>query len=269
MAYGRFRRRRYSRKRKTLSNYNIATKTSAKAQSRQIYAIKRRINYIQRLTKPEINISQRLAVANSTSSTPVLSFSASARGISPVYWSLPGVFTPSSYVDVRTSGNSTVQGQDAINRFFRINSFSMFGNLQYTSPSTSVKPFTLRVVIVQSRATRSDIIEAQDVFSNVVSSDTSRSVAVFGPLQTGLSRTAKVLSDKRYVLSYQRPSINLKTILKRVYNYYFDRSSADSRTDVSEDIPKGAIFVFLAWYSLGDPQDIQLTLNSKMAYTDA
>ena len=261
-----YRRRRYNRRRKTLSNYNIATRTNARSQARQIYAIKRRINYLQRLTRPETQISQRLAVASSASTTPILSFSSSARGVSPVYWSLPGVSDPKLFIDPRLNASTGTYEGD---RFYRVNSFSMFGNLQYTSPSTTVKPFTLRVVIVQTRSTRGDALAAADIFSNVVSSDDSRSVAVFGPLQTGLARTAKVLSDKRYVLSYQRPNVNLRTILKRVMNYYYDQDNSDSNGDSSEPIPKGAIFVFLAWYSLGDPQDIQLTLNSKMAFTDA
>ena len=63
MAYFRKRNYRYRVAKKPLSNYNIATKTGRKSQAKQIYYLKKRINKIQRLTKPEIVTIQR----NSTS----------------------------------------------------------------------------------------------------------------------------------------------------------------------------------------------------------
>lgn len=54
----RYYRRRGSRryKRKTLTKSNIYSKTSARSQSRQIYALKRRVSALSRINRPEIKI---------------------------------------------------------------------------------------------------------------------------------------------------------------------------------------------------------------------
>lgn len=54
--YGRSRRNRYRRSGR-LSTYNIASKTSAKAQARQILALRRRTNILFKRTRREIEIS--------------------------------------------------------------------------------------------------------------------------------------------------------------------------------------------------------------------
>lgn len=50
------RRRRYSRRKKTLSKANVYSKTGAKSQARQIYALKRRVNAISRINRPELKL---------------------------------------------------------------------------------------------------------------------------------------------------------------------------------------------------------------------
>lgn len=50
------RRRRYSRRRKTLSKANVYSKTGARSQARQIYALKRRVSTLSRITRPELKI---------------------------------------------------------------------------------------------------------------------------------------------------------------------------------------------------------------------
>lgn len=266
----RYFRKRYSKRRgkRTLSSYQIATKTNAKAQSRQIYALNRKVNYIQRMTRPETIIQQRLAYPSLESTTPAISFSESARGIAPVYW------RDELQSDVQSAIipiiGTKLPATTTKNRFARLHTCSLYGNLQYNTPSTTVRPFTLRVVIVQTRATRGESIQAADIFSNVSTADESRVVSVFGPLQTGLARTAKVLSDKRYNLSFQRPNVTIQTTLNYLMNFYIDQDNDTSSTgQSSESIAKGSIFVFLAWHSLGEPQDVQLSISAKLAFTDA
>lgn len=265
----RYFRKRYSKRRgkRTLSSYQIATKTNAKAQSRQIYALNRKVNYIQRLTRPETIIQQRLAYPTQESTTPAISFAASARGVSPLWWRNELQSDENlAIIPALTVG----AGGASKNRFARLHTCSLYGNLQYNTPTTTVRPFTLRIVVVQTRATRGEAIQAADIFSNVSSVDTSRTVSVFGPLQTGLARTAKVLSDKRYNLSFQRPNVTIQTTLNYLMNYYVDSANDDSAAgNTSDSIAKGSIYVFLAWHSLGEPQDVQLSMSAKLAFTDA
>lgn len=255
--------RRYTtrrRARRTLSNYRIATRTSAKAQSRQIYALKKRVNKIQRLTKPEIVTIQR-----NSSAIDLLS------GQGPVNWittgtTLIGVIQPNlGSIVSNTAGSIT---SNVPNNFARLNSLRIYGNMQYTSITNTSVPVNLRIVVVQQKASRQSALTFNDVFTSGTSGNDNFS-AVFGPLQIGLARTCKVLSDKRYCLSYQRPSINIRTNLKYLMNFYRDSNSNDSGTESSEAYYKGSIYLYYAIYSQATESIGSLNLMYKLAYTDA
>ena len=78
----------------------------------------------------------------------------------------------------------------------------------------------LRIVIIQTKATRSALAPANsDIWSSTVQgSDTTTEnptalneyAAVRAPLQYGLSRIAKVLSDKTYMISDTKQAVNIK-----------------------------------------------------------
>lgn len=269
MVYRRYARRRTAR-RKTLSNYKIATRTSARSQAKQIYALKKRINYIQRRTKPEIMIARKTASPITVETSSVIgapvNFLLGTSGSYLPYFSIPLGVADSDYNNL-ASGSTT-------NRFARQLSYTLFGDISYTGIVPNVEPCTVRVVILQSKSTRANFITYGDVFSPAPSSLVA-STAVYGPLQTGLARTAKVLSDRRYYLSYQRPVVRIKTTLKKLMNYYRDTVSIAEAAGSSEDQPKGAIWVFYALVFNGlasdaDPtSNVQLNFQAKLAYTDA
>ena len=122
MAYGRTRRRRYNRKKRTLSSYNIATKTGAKAQSRQIYALKRRVNWIQRLTKPEVRVQNQALTLYSQGTNPI-------------------TFAVGSGYGLLQFGSTTFSyPQGILGDFARLNSFTLSGSLQYSSLTTLSTP---------------------------------------------------------------------------------------------------------------------------------
>lgn len=262
------RNRRVSRRKsnRTLSNYKIATRTSASAQSRQIYALKRQIQRIQHRTKPEVITFTRNSVAidlsaaaGGTTTWYTGSTTGSSAPITQIITPSLGVASPTAYGSLTT---------DSPNNFARLASFTVYGDLRFTGLTNANVPVTLRIVVIQTKTTRSDHLTESDVFtaSNTGASGSSFS-QVFGPLQTGLSRTAKVLSDKRYTLSYQRPSATIKTRLRYLLNFYRDSSS--STTGSSEPIPKGAIYVFYASYTLANDQTHPtLRLMCKLAYFD-
>lgn len=261
MVYRKYARRASRRRgRRTLSNYRIATRTSARSQASQIYGLKKWISRIQRRTKPEIITVQRSAAPISTTDA-----SGYFRWIEDVTSTSGYAFPPLGPVVNNTSGPRTTS---PTNNFARLLSFTLYGNLQYTALSATSVPETWRVLIIQTIASRSNTLSTDDIFTSG-ESGTNAFNATFGPLQTGLARTAKVLSDKRYTLSYQRPNVTLKTRLRYLRPYYRDTNSSSSGESSSDVIPKGAIFVFFSRYTTAQDAISTLNVMYKLAYTDA
>lgn len=66
-------KKRVYRKRKTLKKSNIFSRKSAKSQAKQIYALNKKINHIQKLTKPEIQtfyLSEESGLLNQSFAVP-------------------------------------------------------------------------------------------------------------------------------------------------------------------------------------------------------
>lgn len=247
--------KRTAKRSRAMTNYAIATRTSAKAQSRQIYYLKRRINYIQRRTKPEvITVQQTMQQVTVTTANPqVVQWNTNTTDVTSQF-AFPYLGIINSPMDASPTSNPP-------NNFARLLSFNLYGNLQYDSLVENSIPLTLRVVILQTRTTRGSNLSSLDVFTSGNAFNMT-----YGPLQTGLARTVKVLSDKRYQLSYQRPNITIKTSLKYLLPYY--RDTTGSNGAISESVPKGAIYIFYAAYSQTNVS-VNLNLMYKLAYTDA
>lgn len=133
----------------------------------------------------------------------------------------------------------------------------------------------LRVVIVQTKATRGEFLAYNDVWTTnnagtvtvegVTPTALSPFATVRAPLRLGLARSAKVISDKTYTLSDTRQAVNIKTKLKYVKSWY--RSP-------SESVPKGHVLMFVMLYDQTGsltPNVSSATFNfvSKCVYTDA
>lgn len=262
-------RRRYTRRvsrrrgRRTLSSYHIATRTSARSQAKQIYALNRRVSRIQRLTKPEIVTIQRSA----SEITDLNRLNNNIQWITEGNSTSNFAIVPLGPVSDTNSGSGTAP---VVNNFARLQSFTLYGNFQYSELVTAPTPQTLRIVIVQTKATRGSTLTSSDIFTGGEPGANPFN-ATFGPLQTGVSRTCKILSDKRYYLDFQHPNVTIQTRLRYLRPYYRDTTSSSSGSGSSESIPKGAIFVFWSHYS----NEITLTDTAavnfmyKLAYTDA
>lgn len=244
-------RRRYTgrrttrSRRRTLSSYNLATRTSARAQARQIYALNRKINVIQRRTKPEILTTYINTVTRSKTPTE------GTQGTLLNYVPTPGQDSE--------NGGPNIEGQ-----FCRQLGLTGYFSARYNTMSTGNSPVCFRLVGIQLRATRDGGLNPNDVFNGVGTSFTDISTDVAqnafnGPLTTGLARIAKVLFDKKYYLSYQRPQISTKIKTRRLLNYY--KASTESSA-------KGQIVVYLLAYSLGTTP-YSYDYNYKLAYTDS
>ena len=276
--YRRYRRstRRGHSRRKTLSSYSIATRTSAKSQSRQIYALRRRIARIQRLTKPEIKIAPLV--------NGVLKVSA---GTVPSGYMRTRVYLPVNLSNVVASAtNNPGTGVSVLSgRFARLQSITLKGHFSYTADA--IIPGTgdnfppeyadlqrsisiMRIVIVQLKATRSNGLPApSDIWSYTTSGSDQAEGSTYlsdigltrAPLRLGVGRIAKILSDKTYMLSDTRQAMNIKTKLNYLKSWY--RSP-------TEDIAKGTVAMYVMIYSpdyLAGYSEFEYV--SKCAYTDA
>lgn len=241
--YGR-RRSRGNYRRKTLSSYRIATRTSAKAQSRQIYALNRKINIIQRRTKPEI-----MTYTQGLIGTP--SYTAT------------GGFAQISAVNPGQNETNPIQGN-----FARMLGFKLYGSITYLAMSETVQPVSFRVVVLQTMATRGTSPTLNDVFNvNTTSntpSGTEARAAIFGPLSQGLARSFKVLNDRKYYLSYQRPLVAINVKRNKLLSYWKDPED-------TEAVAKGAIYICIIGYAVGgnSTQPFTIDCQTKIAYTDA
>lgn len=240
------RRYRGYTRRRTLSSYNIATRTGSRSQAKQIYALNKRVTAIQRRTKPEImTFTQELIGTPQFSST--------------------GGFCQISAVNPDQNTDNPMQGN-----FARLLSCKLYGSITYTTMSETVQPISFRVVILQTMATRGTSPTASDIFNGVTTSSstltgTEARTAIFGPLSNGLARSFKVLNDRKFYLSYQRPLIAMNILRKRLLSFWKDPEN-------TEQVAKGNIYVAIVGYAVGQTSAAQpFTINAqtKIAYTDA
>ena len=233
--------KRYARSQNSrFSRYNTYRYRSSKAQASQIYALNRKVQKIQRLTRPETLIRHGTLTDISTGGGYVFD-------LTPL---IP-----------RTEDSSTgVTTGDFEGNFARLNSLTYYGNAVLSSPSASSEPRQFRVVIVQTKATRPSDLEANDILRTETNDG---AIIINGPLSDGAGRVAKILSDKKYTVSFQNPIVNIKTKLKYLRNYYLDPQN-------TEAVPKGKIYVFV-YLGPSSSGNTIVTINHgyKLAYTDA
>nr|WDW25913.1 MAG: putative capsid protein [Canine stool-associated circular virus] len=247
----RYRTRRY-RKRRTLSNYNVATRTSARSQAKQIYALNRKVNYIQRMTKPEIKLFRTENINYTTTSASTPSYIACFRPF---------------------ANNWTIDGS-----FCRLHDMTLYATIQ-TKPVAQgqtfidAAPISVRFVMVQTRASRGDFINFDDVFYNsTIESNENQMITanqgltnISAPFADGFARIGKVYYDRTYKVNNDNPLKVVKMKYKRLLNYY--------KPD-DEPVAKGDINVFTIIYcptmtpTTAIPS-YSVNLSSKIAYTDS
>ena len=274
--YRKYRRtgRRYTRRgRSGYSMYKLYKSRSSGAQARQIYGLNQKMKRIQRLTRPEINIAplyQEQLLSNAGGSE--------VNGVR--------IYGGYRLTNLQSEGDDTNYSLAQLQgRFARIQNITIKGVFTYDEPTTAeLDPVDLqrmvcylRVVLIQTKATRATAIDYNDVFSSTIAgSDTSdynftrrtnlnSYSMVRAPLKVGLARIAKVLSDKTYMISDTKQAVNIKTKLRYVKNWY---------KSPSDDGAKGDVWMFVMIYNqtAGDALDInrcRFNFVSKCVYTDA
>lgn len=260
-AYRNFRRyrRKYAPKR-TFSSLSLYKKRTSKAQAYQIYRLNKKINRIQSRTKPEVKIAP---LVQGSFTTPTNANTSRSSGyVMTNFVGEEATEIPAGYVKIN-------------GRLARMQSMKITGTFAYTKNLTSNldmqrMPCYLRIVIVQLRAARTDEIRTDDIWTLTTEpAGAGTALSEYGkmraPLATGLARKAKVLSDKKYMISDTRQSVDIKTKLKFIRNWY----SAPSEIHAKGEIVMFSQILNVIGNVEGDPNQATFTFVSKLAYTDA
>lgn len=259
-SYKKFRRYWKRRPKTTFSKFSTYKNRTSSAQAYQIYRLNKKINYIQHRTKPEVKIAPFIEGVVETATANIAK--------------RPNGFVLTNFVPEDTA--NVPAGSVKINgRFARMQSLKIIGTLTYSKALDSNvdmqrMPIYMRVVIVQLRSARTDEIRTDDIWSLTVGpgtagADLGEYAKMRAPLATGLARKCKVLSDKKYMLSDTRQSVDIKTKLKYIKNWY---------SAPAEIHAKGEIVMFVQMLNpigaaTDDPNKAQFNFVTKLAYTDA
>lgn len=254
MAYRRRhgKRRNYHRRRYAFTRFNTYRKRSAKAQAYQIYRLNKKINTIERKTKPEI------------------------KTLFSTY-----NFNVGDYCNYTFGSLTRGQGLDFDGRLLRMQNINAWFVL-YKDPglvgiNSDVINFTAtcRVVVYQLREATSTILSTPDQVFNLTQEERELAnnlarknawmKAIYGPLKEGISARIKILRDFRISLS---PTRHRSARLIKLYNKQIgniERSSAANYYN------RGTIYwvaiTSLNTYSIAS-EALKLQTNIKMAYVD-
>lgn len=177
--------KRYNRY-KTLSARNIYSNKSAKSQSKQIYALKKRINKVYRACKPEYKIYDGLNTTYNFSSSDI------TNTYKIIYWesNLEGVS------DTTHIGNKV--RSIAFDTYFTGEYYNN-SNTGYHGTESSGSPF--RIIILQRKAPSNDSISISDVLSTSGGSGANYTMQAICPLQKGITEQFNVLLDKKIIFT--------------------------------------------------------------------
>lgn len=235
MAYGKYRGRSSYRKARrsasTLSTRRIFNNKGAKAQAKQIYALRRAVNRVKAQCQPEVKIC-RSSISN--------------RGLALSDTATPGTVKYSSFDQpLPISGNSD---STRIGNKIKLVNPKVFVGLQYRERITSAAGYynstlathgiQIRLIAVQAKVPHSSAPTLNDILQNVNFDGQIESMMMMRePFQIGITSRFNILLDKRMTVSLDNPTKSYRISIK-----------PKSRSVVWEDgqaRPKGAIYYFV------------------------
>lgn len=238
-------RRRRKRGNKRFSRFNTYRNRSSKAQAYQIYSLNRKINAIQKRTKPEIKVYQ-----NNYS------------------------YGVSDYCGYIFGGCTTALDNMIAGKMARIQNINNWFTLWKDPAMAGVDvTFTMRIVFYQYKQSSPSIQTTPEKIFNISPADLTNTdlvvkkrkimTAIYGPLRAGLSAKVRVLRDFKLYLGPTRERANKCAFLRKPFRL--------QRSDNSQDYPKNTI----VWCALitSNRSDlasgaIQFNHNLKIAYVD-
>lgn len=254
MAYRRRRRTRYRRRgparRRSyaISRYNTFRYRSSKAQANQIYRINRKINNIEKRTKPEIKIIQN------------------------TYNMSMSDFCGENFGGMTTLLHNSIKG-----RIARVQDIHGWFNV-WKSPSVAENNFTstIRIVVYQIKRSMSgnDLPTTPEQVFNITYNEkqledqTQRKRAymraIYGPLKYGITSKINILRDFRVSISPDRQRSSKRIKIRKPFVLAKSQQNG-------EPYPQNAVF-FVALYTCNKANmtqdEVQFQYTTKVAYVD-
>ena len=269
MAYGRrsTNRRKGRRGNRSLSTRRIFNNKSAKAQAKQIYALRRAVNRVRSMCSPEVKvrrtaIDERGLALSSTASTGT------------VNWSVVRHPMPDS-------GNSD---STRIGNKIRLIAPKMYVALQYVENLKSAQSYynstlqnhgiQVRLIAVQAKVAHTETPQLTDILQNVDFSGQIQSVMMMRqPFQIGITSKYNILLDKHMTVDIDNPT--------KSYRIKLNPKARSVIWEDGQSRAKGEIY----WFILGggysfrrfesgedfiyDSNEVQFSFRMETAFTDA
>lgn len=180
-------RRRYKRSR--LSKSKIFSKTSAKSQASQIYALKKKINYVYRNTKPDID----------TVTGPV----APSASITFTNNSVTNYLLASMPIIDNTTLGNLGQNLD----FIYIRNIRFHFLYRFNAEDDTTQPLYIRLTFLKLKQGQTAFPAATTIFNG----QADPYIKVRGPLRDGLYDTGyKIVGDYKFKITKTRPNLDFK-----------------------------------------------------------
>lgn len=184
-----FGRRRF-RKSRILSSKNIYSNTGAKSQSKQIYALKRKVNKVYRATRPEKKVVTAAAASGYFSSE-------SGGSTFHTYNNLP---LEKGTADYQRIGNK-VYRKDTW--YFTLEYFNNSSTGYHDSESSGVQ---VRIICGMWKVPHAGGTGAMpsDLITGYASSGAGYTISSIAPLVTNVTETCKIFSDRKFTMTTTR-----------------------------------------------------------------
>ena len=248
--YGRRYRRRYNRyNRRNLSNRVIFGKTRAKAQAKQIAALRNRVNKVYNACKPEIK----------TVITSAETLSYTSESMSSYYRAYP-IVSP----DLGTGD------KDRIGNHIRVINGVLYMSCEYFNSSdtgyhgTESSGCQVRVVIGQWRSAHAgnQIPSINNVFEFPSNTGANYTQMAVSALKEGITNSNAVLRDVKFTLTSERNQKMLKIPFKPKFPYVYDDNG---------NWPNCWVMIVVAGlhYDSDFTESVKITVSDKLVFTDA
>ena len=255
--------RKYHRRNRKLSKAYIYGNRSAKAQSKQIAALSRKINYVAKQNRPETRTMWREVQQTFTNSTFSGNFD---------------YFTFNPWMATYNGGDDTVDNTFELEgNYCKCLSLMFNGLFEYTDAETADSTShdhsaCVKIVMCQRREavpvnTAPTNYSARDFF-NVPTSVSSSDINFVRPYTTGLNSTYKVLGTREFTLSKYQPVKHVKASFKKCLNFVKGKAQG-----INSDYPRGEFIVAILTCGLHHDTDYDAKVDFhgalKLAFQDA
>lgn len=230
--------RRY---RKTLAGRNIQQYMSARAQARQILALRNRISAVARNCRPETQLHTFTGGATFSNST----FAATYQQwlLTPAGNNITGQWLHSKGLSVR----GVVEYSD---------------NYQNVVAADHQRTCTFRILIFAKVVSGNNDIPVANII-DLANTGTGYELNALRPLKRGLTSYAKIYYDKSYTISAQNPIKKFAISIKRLMNLHKETNDTHPRGEIAFAV----ITSGLHWDN-SYTQELRLSFISNFAYND-